>query len=219
MGGKAPALLEDGETLIALGPPDGCRQTGGARPLGTVRQQICYSATTTPATVSVATHGVCRAKDLTMKTFAVNGIADLLERDRATVIRALRDVPADAVERGQPRWKMVTAVAALHDHRRPDGGQDRAQVDPELSAAYEQVDEANSAMRKLETVEARRRAAKAMGPLITATDAMTRRVGLANGNDPELVHLRADKLYQLYLRGLELPCGWSSEQTWSAICQ
>jgi hypothetical protein len=154
-----------------------------------------------------------------MKTFAVNGIADLLERDRATVIRALRDVPADAVERGQPRWKMVTAVAALHDHRRPDDGHDRSQMDPQLAAAYEQVDVASSAMRKLETVGARRHAAKAMGPLIAATDAMARRVGLANGNDPELVHLRADKLYQLCLRRLEVPCDWSSEQTWSAICQ
>jgi hypothetical protein len=154
-----------------------------------------------------------------MKTFGVNALAELLERDRATVIRALRDVPADAVERGQPRWKMVTAVAALHEHRRPDGGHDHDQMDPRLAAAYEQVDVANSAMRKLETVEARRSAAKAMGQLIAATDAMTRRVGLANGNDPELVNLRADKLYQLYLRGLEIPCGWSSEQTWSAICQ
>jgi hypothetical protein len=152
-----------------------------------------------------------------MKTFAVNGIADLLERDRGTVIRALRDVPADAVERGQPRWKMVTAVAALHEHGRPDGGHDRDQTDPQLAAAYEQVDEANSAMRKLTTLEARRRAARAMGPLITATDAMTRKVGLANGNDPELVHLSADKLFQLHLRGMELPCGWSFEQTWSAI--
>lgn len=153
-----------------------------------------------------------------MKTFGVNALAELLERDRATVVRALRDVPSDAVERGQPRWKMVTAVAALDEHRLPNVGHD-PDHDETPAVAYAQLDAAASAMRKLETVEARRGAAKAMGPLIAATDAITRRVGLATGTDPELVNLRADKLYQLYLRGLEVPCGWSSEQTWSAICQ
>ena len=154
-----------------------------------------------------------------MRSFGVNAIAELLERDRGTVIRALRDVPADAVERGQPRWKMTTAVAALQEHGRPDGGRHRDQMDPRLAAAYAQLDAADSAMRKLKALEARRRAAKAMGPLIAETDAMTRRIGQANGNDPELVHMRADQLFQLYLRGLETPCGWSSEQTWSAMAQ
>jgi hypothetical protein len=152
-----------------------------------------------------------------MKTFGVNAIAELLERDRATVVRALRDVPADAVERGHPGWKMVTAVAALDQHTRPNGDHDTDQMDPTLATAYGQLDAANSAMRKLKTLEARRKAVKAMGPLISATDAITRKVGLANGNGPELVHLSADKLFQLYLRGFENPCDWSSEQAWSAI--
>jgi hypothetical protein len=48
-----------------------------------------------------------------MKTFSANAIADLLERDRATIVRALRDTPPDGKERGQPRWKMTTALDAL----------------------------------------------------------------------------------------------------------
>lgn len=48
-----------------------------------------------------------------MKTFSVNALTELLERDRATIVRALRKVPPDATERKQPRWKMTTAIAAV----------------------------------------------------------------------------------------------------------
>jgi len=45
--------------------------------------------------------------------FSVNRAADLLERDRATLVRALRHVPPDGYERGQPRWRMPTIIDAL----------------------------------------------------------------------------------------------------------
>ncbi len=45
--------------------------------------------------------------------FSINRAADLLERDRATLVRALRRVPADGYEGGQPRWRMPTIVDAL----------------------------------------------------------------------------------------------------------
>ena len=48
-----------------------------------------------------------------MQTFSVNALAEMLERDRATVVRALRKVPSDATEKGQPRWTMKHALAAL----------------------------------------------------------------------------------------------------------
>jgi hypothetical protein len=48
-----------------------------------------------------------------MKTFSTNALAELLERDRATITRALRHVPKDATEKGQQRWKMTTAIAAV----------------------------------------------------------------------------------------------------------
>ena len=47
------------------------------------------------------------------QTFSANRIAELLERDRATIVRALRHTPSDATEKGQPRWKMTTALAAV----------------------------------------------------------------------------------------------------------
>ena len=45
--------------------------------------------------------------------FSINRAADLLEKDRATLVRALRRVPADGYERGQPRWRMPTIIDAL----------------------------------------------------------------------------------------------------------
>jgi hypothetical protein len=45
--------------------------------------------------------------------FSINGAADLLERDRATLVRALRHVPPEGYERGQPRWRMPTIIDAL----------------------------------------------------------------------------------------------------------
>jgi hypothetical protein len=48
-----------------------------------------------------------------MKVFSQNALAELLERDRGTVGRALRKVRHDATEKGQPRWKLTTALKAL----------------------------------------------------------------------------------------------------------
>jgi hypothetical protein len=45
--------------------------------------------------------------------FSINRAADLLEKDRATLVRALRHVRPDGYERGQPRWRMPTIVDAL----------------------------------------------------------------------------------------------------------
>jgi len=48
-----------------------------------------------------------------MNLFSVNKAADLLERDRQTLVRALRHVPPDGYQGGQPRWRLATIVAAL----------------------------------------------------------------------------------------------------------
>jgi hypothetical protein len=72
-------------------------------------------------------------------------------------------------------------------------------------------------MRKLKTVDARRRAAIALVPQLTHLDHAMRERSIANGNDSELVHLRTDKLYMLRLRGFETPCGWSQSEAWDAM--
>src|SRR5438105_3322496 len=54
-----------------------------------------------------------RSKDRMKNLFSVNKAADLLERDRATLVRALRHVKGDSHERGQPRYRMRTITDAL----------------------------------------------------------------------------------------------------------
>ena len=49
------------------------------------------------------------------KLFSINGAADLLERDRATISRAVRAVPADGHDKaGHPKWRMASIVQALN---------------------------------------------------------------------------------------------------------
>ena len=45
--------------------------------------------------------------------FSINKASGLLERDRQTLVRALRHVPPDGYRGDQPRWRMPTIVAAL----------------------------------------------------------------------------------------------------------
>jgi hypothetical protein len=54
-------------------------------------------------------------------TFSVNGAADLLERDRRTIRRALAMVPPDAKQSGNPRWRLRTILDALDAHERQTG--------------------------------------------------------------------------------------------------
>lgn len=150
-----------------------------------------------------------------MKTFSVNAIAELLERDRATVVRALREVPADVKERGQPRWRMATAVAALERHHQAD---DDDATDPALTAAYKKLDTAIAAMQAAASLERRRcMAINTVKPLLATTDRMIRAAGRAAGHDEELVALRADHLGTVMLREFERPCEWSFEEALKII--
>jgi hypothetical protein len=51
-----------------------------------------------------------------MQTFSANGIAERLERDRGTVVKALRSVPADRMVKGKLQWKISTASRAVEAH-------------------------------------------------------------------------------------------------------
>jgi hypothetical protein len=164
------------------------------------------------ATIYVAQHPLRITK---LKLFSLNAIAELLERDRATVVRALRGVPADVIERGQPRWRMATAVAALERHTRADNGDT---TDPVLAAAHAKLDAAITAMEAACSLERRRSMAiNIIKPLLATTDRMLRAAGRAAGQDAELVALRADHLGLVMLRVFEQPCEWSFDETIKVI--
>ena len=58
-----------------------------------------------------------------MQTFPLNALAEQFEVDRSTIVRAMRNVPADLVKPGnRPTWKVATAARAL----RPIGRRQKA---------------------------------------------------------------------------------------------
>jgi hypothetical protein len=71
------------------------------------------------------------------KLFSEFAASTLVERDRQTIARALRNTPPDGKERGQPRWKMSTIVTAMERHNRANGSNRGTTIDtnPELFRA------------------------------------------------------------------------------------
>ena len=146
-----------------------------------------------------------------MQTHSVNSLAEQFEVDRGTLVKALRDIPPDFEKsKTRPEWKISTAAQALDAHRRSSGRSDRHRtgrsrhehtdgtIDPRLQRHYDAFDQADTSMRRLKTVEARRQAAIGMGQQIAKMDALQRQLSLAAGTDEELTELRSDKLFFLY---------------------
>jgi phage terminase Nu1 subunit (DNA packaging protein) len=51
-------------------------------------------------------------------TFSIHAAAEILERDRGTVARAMRGVRADGEKGGTPRFRLATIIAALVERER-----------------------------------------------------------------------------------------------------
>jgi hypothetical protein len=149
-----------------------------------------------------------------MKTFGINALAELLEKDRQTIVRALRGTPADDTERQQPRWRMATAVAALERHTRGNGffSSGSREQEPALASLFAHFDRAYDLMKAMPNLDDRRRASMSLAPLIAETDAMLRAHGRAIGVGGELSDLRADKIRLLCMRGFETTCDWSFDE-------
>jgi hypothetical protein len=154
---------------------------------------------------------------MTTPLFSINAAAEVLERDRRTLVKALRRVPPDGRERGTDRWRLRSIIDALADMQPAPAPAPTGEIDRRLQQQYDMFDQADTSMRRLSTLDARRQAAIGMGPLISTMDALQRQVSLDNGVDQELTDLRCDKLFLLYLRGFEAPCSWSMSQVWDAV--
>jgi hypothetical protein len=154
---------------------------------------------------------------MTTRLFSINSASEILERDRRTLVKALRRVPPDGKERGADRWRLRSIIDALAKKQPAPEAAPPGQIDPELAELYMRFDESEAAMKKLKTLDARRKASRTMAPLLAQIDAQARRSGLDNGGDPELVELRCDRLFQIYLRGFERCNGWNHEEAWQAM--
>jgi hypothetical protein len=148
--------------------------------------------------------------------FSINAASEILERDRRTITKALRHVQPDG-EGKDGRYRLKSIIDAL---ARMQGGESgNTWIDPTLAALNARLDQAEAAMRVLPTIAKRRDATRALMPLIVEVDKATRQVGLANGQNSDFVHLRADQLLRLIARGLQEGTGWSHDQIWEMIAE
>lgn len=160
-----------------------------------------------------------------MQTYSLNALAESFECDRSTMVRAMRGVPPDETKKGnRPTWKVATAARALEAHHRRGngnggGGYSGDGINPAFDMLIEEHFAAEAVMRSLPTLSERREAAPALIERIIELDKVARKMGIANGQDSELVHLRADQMLRLYARGIEGPCEWTHEVVWTMIAE
>ena len=144
-----------------------------------------------------------------------NGAAQLLERDRGTLKRALRRVRADAFEYGQPRYKLSTVLEAMAAHTRMNGGSrssGASPIEPEL-VALERADlDVRTFLKRLRAepdLERRRALARSDGNLIGALDRAFAASITAQGPDatPIFTPLR-DQIVASVINELLSLCEW-----------
>lgn len=96
---------------------------------------------------------------------SVNKAADLLERDRTTLVRALRHVKPDGHQRGQPRYRMRTITDALaaqevRNNVSNRGGADRlrsrlGEIADELEQTHKELDAKREQIKAQPTLDAK----------------------------------------------------------------
>jgi hypothetical protein len=152
-----------------------------------------------------------------MKLFSVNAIAEALEKDRATVKRALRNTPPNGKERGQPRWKMSVAVAEIDalpgtNFEKPRRRTGDGWKDERIGRAYDSVLEMYDELQAIDDLEQRRAAAKKWGPVIEANNINLRRWNVENGHSAEVAESRAEQLWHMSINFVRRLCEWSDEE-------
>jgi hypothetical protein len=155
-----------------------------------------------------------------MRTFTANNIAEQLERDRATVLRALKNTPPDRTIHGRPQWKIATASRAVEAHLRAAYGNGGSN-DPKLPQLIDQIEadfkafDAGFAQLKAEPDLARRRQLDkqlGVGKLIGGLDRQMKRANAAIGEERGLSALVGEHLVgDLISRFLTLLDYWPSD--------
>jgi hypothetical protein len=139
------------------------------------------------------------------------GAARLLERDRQTIERAVRGLAPDAIERGQPRWRLARIVEALNERAARNNGE-RPQHDPGLQARFDHLDALDAQVRAAPTLQKRRQMAREFFPVLADTDRAMRDDARRSSENPELTGHRCDRHLQTLLWTLREPCGWTFEE-------
>ena len=151
-----------------------------------------------------------------MKLFSAFGAADLLERDRQTVRRALRHMPPDGYEHKQPRWRLKTIIDAVDAHlERNTTATPRA--GSTLQVMFDQFDGGCRNLDLLPNLKARRREAHRLIALLVELDKAMRADARARREDELRASLRCDQHFRVAMRNFEKPCDWTQAQCWETL--
>jgi hypothetical protein len=165
--------------------------------------------------------------------FSINGAAEVLERDRRTITKALRYVKPDKKERGQSRWRLRTILDALNElpgsnssRRRNDNttyddwnpdwkNQDPRVVwrDKRILASIAEFEKAFAEMEAIEDMEQRREFAVAkLAPLLLFHDRHFTQWLIESGGDDDTAYRKVSELWLLELVGVRSVCNWTEHE-------
>jgi hypothetical protein len=152
--------------------------------------------------------------------FSVNRLAAMFDVDRQTMVRALKDTPADAGSERKPLFRVSTAVDALHRHtKKPDGrrqtsnGVVAGDIGYELQRMFIQLDSLREKIAATATVKERIRLLREkFFPLLAATGRAMREDGDSVNEDDVRLTLRVEAHERTQMLTLRHLVNWNSDR-------
>ena len=148
--------------------------------------------------------------------FSVNRLAEMFQRDRSTVVRALRGTPRDGGSADRPTYTVATASRALEQHFAAKFG-GAGPVNHDLQQKFERLEAMYNGVRNGPTLEERRELARAFFRFVAEVESAMYADARRSGEDPRYASLRISEHTRLNVLCLRDVLGWNSEETWSAF--
>jgi hypothetical protein len=142
--------------------------------------------------------------------FSVNKAADLLEKDRQTLVRALRHVKPDGYERGHPRYTLKTITDALAVHQ--GGGEG---VSRDLQPMFDELDQRYRAVQNAPTLAERRQQARVFFSFVVEVEGAMYADAKRRGEDLRMAQLRIAEHTRVNVLTLRDALDWNSDEAWA----
>lgn len=147
--------------------------------------------------------------------FSINKAADLLERDRQTLVRALRHIEPDGIERGQQRYTMRTITDALAAHEgRAKTGTDDDGISRDLRAKFDELDRQYRAVQNGATLVERRKLVREFFSGLAGVEAAMYSAAKRDREDHRAASLRIAEHTRLQVLTLRDALGWTCDEVW-----
>lgn len=131
-----------------------------------------------------------------MRTFSINGAAELLERDRRTITKALRHVKPDTHVNSNPRWRLPTIINAMEKANGQTSRDRNSELSQQIEADFEAFDAGFAKLEAEPDLERRRLLDKQLGvgALIGDLDRQMKKANAAIGEERGLSAIASDTL-------------------------